>query len=91
MNNPFVSPSSARSPIYAGIASDAVPVIPSDSVDLPQAASGLYIEAAGAVAFITASGVARTVNVPAFFVLPCGVSRVLASGTTATGIHALVI
>jgi hypothetical protein len=90
MTNPFISPASQRNPILSGIASDIVPVTPSDTVDLAKVAFGLYVEGAGAVAFISASGASRVMNVTDFSYHPVGVVRVLATGTTATGISALV-
>jgi hypothetical protein len=42
------------------------------------------------VKFTTVTGEDRTVTVPDNFYLVCSVNRVFATGTTATGIHALV-
>ena len=69
---------------------DMLPVTPSDSVDLSGVAIGLYITVAGNVAFHNVDGVTRTIAVPANFYLICSVNRVLATGTTSTGIHAMV-
>lgn len=85
--NPFQN----RQPLLSGPALDALPVTPSDSADLLHVAIGLYIETGGAVSVVTALGQVRTLNVADFSLLPLGVSRVRATGTTATGIHALVI
>lgn len=90
MTNPFVYPASQRHAVLSGIASDSVPVTPSDTADLAKVAAGLYVEGAGAVAFISAAGESRVMNVTDFSYHPVGVLRVLATGTTATGIHALV-
>lgn len=89
--NPFISPAKQRNPVYAGIASDIIPISPSDTEDLPFVASALYIEGAGTVVYVTAAGETRTVNVPDFFTLPTGAKRVLATGTNASNIHGLVI
>lgn len=53
-------------------------------------AIGLYIEVGGDVKFTTVTGQNRTVTVPDNFYLVCACKRVFATGTTATGIHALV-
>ena len=87
MSNPFA----ARSLSPAGPATDLLPVAPSDSVDLPEVAVALYVEAGGALSVITVTGQQRLVTVADFSLLPVGVRRVRATGTTAAGIHALVI
>lgn len=87
MTNPFTS----RTPSLNGPATDIRPVTPNDSADLADVALGLYVETGGTLAFVTASGDSRSVAVPDFAMLPVGASRVLATGTTATGIHALVL
>jgi hypothetical protein len=89
MANPFHN----RGPSEYGLAHDLYPVTPSDSADNVGAgniASGLYIETGGDVVFLNKDGTERTVTVPDFFYLVCSVSRVKSTGTTATGIHALV-
>ena len=55
----------------------------------PNVAIGLYITVAGNVTFHNVDGVSRTIAVPDNFYLICSVSRVLATGTTSTGIHAM--
>lgn len=70
---------------------DYVPVTPNDSTDLADVATCLYIENAGAVVFDSVKGETRTVNVSDFGWIVCGVKRVRATGTTATGIHAVVV
>ena len=73
---------------------DMVPVTPadgSDNVGTGNVAIGLYITGEGNVSFHTKDCVTRTVTVPANFYLICSVKRVLSTGTTATGIHALVV
>lgn len=85
--NPFEN----RALSLNGPATDIVPVTPSDSVDLPDVAPALYVETGGLVAIITVAGTARLVRVADFSVLAVGVRRINATGTTATGIHALVV
>lgn len=85
--NPFAT----RSPNLSGPATDALPVTPDDATDLPHVAIGLYVEGAGTLAVVTAAGATRSLSVPAHAILPLGVARVLATGTSATGIHALVL
>ena len=87
MTNPFENRISSLS----GPARDLLPVTPNDSVDLSEVAVGLFVQTGGAVSIVTVAGGTRTVTVPDFSVLPVGVTRVRATGTTATGIHALVL
>lgn len=87
MTNPFENRVSSLS----GPARDLLPVTPNDSVDLAEVAVGLYVETGGTVSIVTVAGGTRSVSVPDFSVLPVGVTRVRATGTTATGIHALVL
>lgn len=73
---------------------DMVPVTPNnnaDNVGANNIAIGLYITVAGAVTFLNKDGTQRTVTVPDNFYLVCSISRVKSTGTTATGIHALVL
>lgn len=86
-SNPFTN----NLPGLNGPALDMIPVTPSDSVELATVAVSLYITAAGTVRFKAVSGETRTVSVPAFYQLPCGVRQVFVTGTTATGIHAYVV
>jgi hypothetical protein len=51
---------------------------------------GSNLTGAGAVKFKTARGTDRIVTVPDNFYLVCSCQQVFATGTTATGIHALV-
>jgi len=85
--NPFTN----RSPSLAGPATDALPVTPDDALDLPGVAIGLYIETGGALSLVTEAGQTRTLRVADFSILPVGTRRVRATGTTAAGIHALVL
>lgn len=72
---------------------DGFPVTPSDSADLPNStAIGLVALGAGNIAVQTPSGATATITIGAGVVgqpVIIEVSRVLAAGTTATGIHAL--
>lgn len=77
-----------------GLVYDLYPVTPadgSDNVGTGNVAIGLYIETGGDVVFLNKDGTERTVNVPDYFYLISSVSRVKSTGTTATGIHALVV
>ena len=73
----------------------AYPVTPSDSVDLPPAPDGgtcraLYITGAGNVSVnLLGGGTAVLTGLAAGQILPVGVTRVLSTSTTATGIQAL--
>ena len=73
---------------------DMVPVTPadgSDNVGTGNIAVGLYVTNAGDVSFDNKDGVTRTVTVPDNFYLVCSVKRVKSTGTSASGIHALVV
>jgi len=85
--NPFDN----RSLALSGPATDAFPVDPDDGTDLPDVAVGLYVETGGTLGFVSVTGQTRTVAVADFSILPVGVRRVRATGTTAAGIHALVL
>ncbi|MCC5983438.1 MAG: hypothetical protein JJU42_03630 [Rhodobacteraceae bacterium] len=87
MINPFAN----RAASLQGPATDIRSVTPSDTDDLPVMAIALYVETGGTVSFVIASGHTRQVALPDFTILPVGVRKVDASGTTATGIHALVL
>ncbi|SMH54613.1 hypothetical protein [Maritimibacter sp. HL-12] len=85
--NPFAN----RAPSLSGPATDALPVTPEDSADLPYVALGLYVETGGEISLVTVAGETRSIVVADFSILPVGVRQVRATGTTATGIHALVL
>ncbi len=85
--NPFTNRVSSLS----GPARDVAPVTPSDTTDLSEVAIGLYVETGGTLAITTVRGETRTVQVADFSILPVGVTRVHATGTAASGIHALVL
>lgn len=69
---------------------DIVPITPDDNVVLAKIGTALYFETGGIIVFQTASGATRSVHVGDFSILPVGVRKVFASGTTATGIHMFV-
>lgn len=85
MTNPFDN----RAPALSDPARDMAPVTPNDSTDLPHTALALYVETGGTVQFVSITGQTRSVAVSDFAILPVGMQRVLATGTTATGLHAL--
>ncbi|MCA1338151.1 hypothetical protein [Pseudooceanicola marinus] len=87
MKNPFKN----RVPPLTGPGQDILPVTPDDATDLPQVALSLYVEGGGDLAFITAKGESRVVAVTDFAILPVATRRVLATGTTASGIHAFLV
>ncbi|EEW26612.1 spike base protein, RCAP_Rcc01079 family [Rhodobacter ferrooxidans] len=87
MTNPFTN----RAAALNGPATDIFPVSPNDGIDLPIVALSLYVEVGGTVSLVTAAGQTRQVVVADTSILPVGALRVRATGTTATGIHALVI
>lgn len=82
--------------LSSGMVRDWIPVTPNNSTDNMGQSSlnqviGFYVTVGGAVVF-TVDGVDRTVTFPSNFYVPCAnVSRIKATGTTATGIHSLVI
>ena len=90
MANPFHN----RGPNEFGLVHDMIEVTNSDSTDnvgTGNIAVGLYIEVGGTVVFLNKDGNERTVVVPDNFYLTCSIKRVKSTGTTATGIHALVV
>lgn len=87
MSNPFTQ----RTPSLDGPALDILPVTPSDSIDIPSVAIALYVEVGGLISILTVAGGNRVVALGDRSYLPVGVVRVMATGTTATGIHALVV
>lgn len=87
MSNPFENRVSSLS----GPATDIQPVTPDDVVLLPEVAVALYVENGGTLSIVTVRDNSRTVTVSDQSILPVGIRRVNATGTTATGIHAMVI
>lgn len=67
---------------------DAIAVTPADATDLAYPVRGLLVAVAGTIALVTPAGTALTITAPAGFV-PIGAKRILATGTTATGIVGL--
>lgn len=91
MANPFIY---ENAPNQSGLVIDMIEVTTNDSTDnvgSGNIAIGLYIETGGDVVFLNKDGNERTVTVPDFHTLTCSVKRVKSTGTTATGIHALVV
>ena len=87
MTNVFSSRAASRN----GPGSDYLPVTPDDAAPLPEPAICLYVETGGTVSFTSLRGTQRTVAVGDGGWLLCGVRAVQATGTTATGLHAVVI
>lgn len=85
--NPFAN----RARPLSGPATDALAVVPDDSNDLSMVAIALYVETGGTVVVDTVAGETRSIAVADFSILPLGTVRVRATGTTASGIHALVL
>ena len=68
----------------------ALAILPDDAAELPHVTRALYVGGGGDVAVRMRGGEAAVfAGVPAGTLLPIRVSRVLASGTTATGILGL--
>jgi len=87
LSNPFENRVSSLS----GPATDIVPVVPNDGAELSEVAIALYVEIGGTVSVVTVRGNTRSIVVSDQSILPVGVRQVNATGTTATGIHAMVI
>lgn len=72
---------------------DLVPITPSDSADLPKAARALRCSpggAAGTVRFVGPGGTTRNTSIALGELLPVQVVRVHSTGTTATGLEAVL-
>lgn len=81
---------SGRAASMTGPATRVAPVIPDDAADLPGGlCRSLYVGAGGALRIMTADGDEATLASSAFQYHPIRVRRVLATGTTASGIVAL--
>jgi len=87
MPNPFET----RSTSLSGPGTDYVPVTPDDQAEFADTAVALFVETGGAVAFVSQAGQDRVVQLPDYGFLACGVRRVKATGTTAVGIHAIIV
>lgn len=70
-------------------ATNAFAIIPNDTTELPTVTRALNVATSGAVRVTTLSGDTVTLFVAAGGVMPIRVSRILATGTTATGIVGL--
>lgn len=69
---------------------DAYPITPNDDAPLPKRIRGIRATGAGDVVCMTASGAQRTLVFLAGETRYIAVSRVYATGTTATGLEGLV-
>ena len=79
------------SPSLSGPASHAFAVSPSDSSLLSETTRGLYVGTSGDIACLTLSGASITFSaVQAGTLLPMRLTKVMATGTTASNIIALV-
>ena len=87
MQNPFDD----RVLALSGPARDYLPVTPNDGAPLPQVAVALYVEVGGRVRFLSEAGAERDVEAPDHGWILCGMRQVKATGTTASGIHALIV
>lgn len=87
MTNPFDNRASSLS----GPATDLIPVTPSDVTEFSEIAVALYVETGGSISLETVRGNTRIVTVADRSILPVGTRQVNATGTTASGIHAMVI
>lgn len=87
----MINPFDNRIPALSDPSRDLVPTTPNDILDLPSVAVALYVENGGMLSVTTVLGHQRTVAVGDFSILPVGVMRVHATGTTASGIHAFTV
>jgi hypothetical protein len=79
-----VSGNAPESPGFGSVA-----VTPSDATTYDPPLRSVYVTAGGAVAFEGVDGLTDAWTVPDAFLLPVRVRRVLATGTTATGLHGI--
>ncbi|MCX8996189.1 hypothetical protein NOF55_16790 [Rhizobiaceae bacterium BDR2-2] len=87
MSDPFLN----THPSLSGPATAGFAVTPSDGAELAQPSRALYVGGAGDLAVTLLSGDSVSLGaVPAGSLLPLRVSRVHATGTTATAIVALI-
>jgi hypothetical protein len=78
-------------PSLVSPATAAFTITPSDTLDLPEVTRAVYIGASGALAVRMSSGQTITFSgVIGGSTLPIRIDRVLATGTTATGVVGLV-
>ncbi|OJF93632.1 spike base protein, RCAP_Rcc01079 family [Pararhizobium antarcticum] len=82
---------SSNAPSLTGPATHAFDVTPSDTLDLADVTRAVYVGVGGALAVRMLSGQTITLSgVTGGSTLPLRIDRVLATGTTATGIVGLV-
>jgi hypothetical protein len=78
-------------PSLSGPASYGFPVTPSDSTVLSETTRGLYVGTTGDISALMVSGASITLSsVPAGSLLPLRLTKIMATGTTASGIVGLV-
>lgn len=75
--------------VQAGVATDLVPITPSDTADLPEACWAIYVNTPGNIRIKTLRGTVVTLSAVPVGVLPVGAARVYATGTTATSLLAV--
>lgn len=74
------------------VAADIAPIVTSDVADnVPQGTFGVYVTSAGDITMVTTLGNTRTFPVLANTYHFISFTRVLATGTTAAGLYALVM
>ena len=85
-----LDPFGQAGPSLSGIPSAYEAVTTNDSADnCGDACIGLYVTGAGTLSMQFQNGSAAAIGVPANFFVPGKFTRILATGTTATGIFAL--
>ncbi|PZU85939.1 MAG: hypothetical protein DI528_10780 [Shinella sp.] len=78
-------------PSLSGPASTGFTILPDDDANLLETTRGLYIGSGGDISVVMTSGASIVLtNVPGGSILPLRVNRVLATGTTTSGIVGLV-
>ena len=75
--------------VQAGVATDLVPITPSDTTDLTEACWAIYVNVPGDIRIKTLRGTIVTLSAVPVGVLPVGASRVYATGTTASNLLAV--
>ena len=75
--------------VQAGVATDLVPIVPSDTTDLPEACWAIYVNTSGDIRIKTLRGTVVTLSAVPVGVLPVGAARVYTTGTTATALLAV--
>jgi hypothetical protein len=79
------------SPSLTGPASHGFAVTPSDSTLLSETTRGIYVGTGGTIAALMLSGASVSFPaVPSGAILPVRLTKIMATGTTASGIVALV-